>query len=72
MSIRERLLGKQGGTTAFQKIKSSWKKSQRKENIETNLHKAYNPLKCRPGDSLELGAIDKKLYEVKKVISYLL
>ena len=70
MSVRDMLLGKSGGQTLFSKMKKGWQDSKNREERAKHLSRAYNPLKCQPGDTIELGAIDKTSYQVKSILYY--
>ena len=70
MSMRNIFLGNEQGDTAWQKFKGKWKQSRDAEKVNSELKKAYNPLKVRPGDIVELGLVDKSSYEIETLVWY--
>ncbi len=70
MSIRETILGKRNGQTAYEKLKNNWQQNKRQENWQQQFQKAYNPLKLNLNDIFELGSVDPKPFRVKKLFWY--
>ncbi len=70
MSIRETILGKRDGQTAFEKLKDGWHKSKSQQEWEKKFRKSYNPLNLTMGEIFELGAIDPKPFKVSGLYWY--
>jgi hypothetical protein len=67
MSIRRLLLGDPRGMTAWQRWRERWKKESAAEQREKAFARAYNPLRLKPGNLVEIGPDS---YEVQTVFWY--
>jgi len=70
MTVRELLLGKTGGKTAWQHLRDRWARGRARERWTEELAKVWNPLGLAPGDLVEIGFADRKAYRVETVLGY--
>ena len=64
------LLGKSDGETFFAKVKRNWRDGKNQEERQLQLKRVYNPLKCQPGDTIDIGSIETETYSVKSILHY--
>ena len=68
MGMREVLLGKAGGRTLWQRMRDGWRKGKAAEEWKVQFGRAFNPLRLKPGDLVEIGFVDARTFEVETVL----
>jgi|GEM_PF-2705468 len=70
MGVRELVVGRSSGKSAWQHLKDKWASSRAEDRWQEAFKRAYNPLGLRPGDLVDMGLTGDESYEVDSVIWY--